>query len=113
MPKRRSAKQPTSKDAKKTENHIDHVDAFIDKLEYPLKAEAKAIRKIIKGVNKNITEQIKWNAPSFRYEGYMVTFNLHAHDQLRLVFHNGAILHDDSGYCRETIRTNGLHIFPA
>jgi hypothetical protein len=43
-------------------------------------------------VNKDITEQIKWKAPSFSYKGeYLVTFNLWEKRKIHLVFHNPAI----------------------
>jgi hypothetical protein len=48
-------------------------------------------------VNPEITEQIKWNAPSFSYKGYMATFNLHPKQHVHLVWHNGAILQDPGG----------------
>ena len=68
------------------------VNEFIDKLDHPFKAEVKMIREIIKNVNPDITEQIKWNAPSFSYQGeYLVTFNLRAKDRIHLVFHNPMI----------------------
>jgi hypothetical protein len=78
-------------------NKTAEVDAFMAKLEHPFKAEVQAVREIIKGVNPLISEQIKWNAPSFSYRGYMATFNLHARRHVHLVWHNGAILHDSSG----------------
>ena len=102
-------KRPTSKSSakktapvkarpvKKVVNKTDQVDAFMDQLDHPFKAEVQAVREIIKGVNKNITEEIKWNAPSFSYKGYLVTFNLWAKQHVHLVFHNGAILNDKSG----------------
>lgn len=62
------------------------------KLEHPLKAEVQAVRETIKGVNPGITEQIKWNAPSFSYRGeYLVTFNLRSANRMRLVWHNPAV----------------------
>lgn len=64
------------------------VDAFLSRLEHPLKAEVLTIREIIKGVDPNITEQIKWNAPSFSYRDYIATFNLHPKHHVHLVFHN-------------------------
>jgi hypothetical protein len=42
-------------------------------------------------VDASITEQIKWNAPSYRTRDYIVTFNFHDPHQLRLIFHNPAI----------------------
>lgn len=68
------------------------VDEFMDKLDHPFKAEVQMIRAIIKSVNKDVTEQIKWNAPSFSYQGeYLVTFNLHEKKRIHLVFHNPEI----------------------
>jgi len=78
-------------------NKTEKVNEFMEKLDHPFKAEVQALRKIIKNVNKNITEDIKWNAPSFSYKGYMATFNLWAKQHVHLIFHNGAILNDKSG----------------
>ena len=74
------------------ENGTKKVDEFMDKLDHPFKAEVQAIRDIIKKVNKAITEEIKWNAPSFSYNGeYLVTFNLWEKEHIHLVFHNPEI----------------------
>lgn len=81
----------------RSENHTDEVDTFMEQLDHPFKAEAQAVRKIIKSVNTNITEQVKWNAPSFSYKGYMATFSLHRKQHLLLIFHNGAVLNDQNG----------------
>ena len=67
------------------------VDEFMVKLDHPLKAEVQALRDIIKGVSPSITEQIKWNAPSYRYKDYIATFNLRATQHVHLIFHNPAI----------------------
>jgi len=65
------------KKANSTTGNTEQVDEFMDKLDHPFKAEVQMIREIIKKVNKEITEQIKWNAPSFSYKGEsLVTFNL-------------------------------------
>lgn len=80
---------------KKTKTSVDHtaqVNEFVEKLDHPLKAEVQMIRDIIKNVNKDITEQIKWNAPSYSYkEQYLVTFNLREKQRIHLVFHNPLI----------------------
>jgi hypothetical protein len=98
-PKKAVTKKPAAKKTvtKPDVNKTDEVDAFMQTLDHSFKAEVQAMRKIIKGVNKNITEQIKWAAPSFSYKGYMVTFNLWAKQHVHLVFHNGAILSNKSG----------------
>jgi uncharacterized protein YdhG (YjbR/CyaY superfamily) len=73
-------------------NNTEAVNEFMVNLEHPFKTEVQAVRDIIKGVNEDITEQIKWNAPSFSYKGnYLVTFNLHARKNVHLVFHNPEI----------------------
>ena len=73
-------------------NNTKRVDEFMDKLDHPFKAEVQAIRDIIKNVNKDITEEIKWKAPSFSYNGeYLVTFNLWEKEHIHLVFHNPEI----------------------
>lgn len=78
-------------------NKTAEVDAFMNELDHPFKAEVQAVRDIIKNVHPGITEQIKWKAPSFSYKGYMATFNLWAKQHVHLIFHNGAILNHDSG----------------
>ena len=68
------------------------VNEFMDNLDHPFKAEVQMLREIIKNVNKDITEQIKWKAPTFSYEGeYLVTFNLWEKGRIHLVFHNPMI----------------------
>jgi len=73
-------------------SRTDKVDEFLENLSHPLKAEVEAVRSIIKGVNKDINEEIKWNAPSFNFKGeYLVTFNLRDEKRIHLVFHNPVI----------------------
>ena len=77
------------KKAKPTPNQTEQVDEFMEKLDHPFKAEVQMIREMIKKVNKDITEEIKWKAPSFSYKGeYLVTFNLWEKKRIHLVFHN-------------------------
>ena len=47
----------------------EQVNEFMEKLDHPFKAEVQLVREIIKNVNRDITEQIKWKAPSFSYHG--------------------------------------------
>jgi len=73
-------------------SRTDKVEEFLRELNHPLKAEVEAVRSIIKGVNKDINEEIKWKAPSFNYKGeYLVTFNLWEMKRIHLVFHNPKI----------------------
>jgi uncharacterized protein YdhG (YjbR/CyaY superfamily) len=73
-------------------SRMDKVDEFMQALDHPLKAEVQIVRDIIKGVDKDIAEEIKWKAPSFNYKGeYLVTFNLREARRIHLVFHNPLI----------------------
>lgn len=73
-------------------SRTDKVEEFLRELSHPLQAEVEAVRSIIKGVNKDINEEIKWNAPSFNFKGeYLVTFNLRDTKRIHLVFHNPLI----------------------
>lgn len=73
-------------------SRTDKVDEFLRERNHPLTAEIEAVRSIIKGVNKDIAEEIKWKAPSFNYKGeYLVTFNLWEEKRIHLVFHNPQI----------------------
>jgi hypothetical protein len=67
------------------------VAEFLDDLDQNKKDQVEALRKVILG-NKNITEHIKWNAPSYVYDGEdRITFNLQNKEGLvRLVLHMGA-----------------------
>jgi len=95
--KRLSFKAGTANDAPKKKkgspfSRTDKVDEFLENLSHPLKAEVEAVRAIIKGVNKDINEEIKWKAPSFNFKGeYLVTFNLREEKRVHLVFHNPMI----------------------
>ena len=72
-------------------NQTEQVDQFLSRLDHPMKTEIEQVRRIILSANEEITEHIKWNAPSFCYKGEdRVTFNLHAKDGIQLIFHRGA-----------------------
>jgi hypothetical protein len=80
-------------------SQIKEVDQFIEQLTHPMKEAVKMIRSIILGADEQITEHIKWNAPSFCYEGEdRVTLNLHAEDRIQLIFHRGAKVKDSTDF---------------
>lgn len=73
------------------------VDGYLRELRHPLKAGVEQLRSAILASNEGITEQVKWNAPSFCYDGVdRVTFRLQPGDRFQLVFHRGAKKRDDS-----------------
>ena len=76
----------------KQANQSEAVNQYMEKLDHPLKAEIERVRELILGSDSQITEHIKWNAPSFCYQGEdRVTFRLFpAVDSIQLIFHRGA-----------------------
>jgi hypothetical protein len=72
-------------------NRNGDVDTFLEALDHPLKNLVQRVRLAILAEDAEITEQVKWNAPSFCIDGDdRVTMNLHAKDKLQLIFHRGA-----------------------
>jgi len=75
------------------------VEQFMQALDHPLKAEIEAIRSLVKGANVSLTEQIKWNAPSYGLDGDdRITLKLHPPRHIQLVFHRGAKVKDASDF---------------
>ena len=66
------------------------VEAFLAALDHPLKREVVALRRILLGVDPAISEEIKWNAPSFRTTQHFATMQLRSKDAVRLILHLGA-----------------------
>jgi Domain of unknown function (DU1801) len=67
------------------------VDTFINELVHCRKPEIEQLRSAILAAPVEITEQVKWNAPSFCCGGDdRVTFRLHPGDRVELIFHRGA-----------------------
>lgn len=72
-------------------NRNQAVTTFIAALGHPFRADIEAVRGAILASDAQITEQIKWNAPSFGYRNDdRVTMRLHPGDRLQLIFHRGA-----------------------
>lgn len=74
------------------------VQAYMDALEHPMKAEIEALRNIIRGASPLISERIKWNAPSYYYHDDLLTFGPPARKtaEILLVFHHPSIVGIDS-----------------
>ncbi len=75
------------------------VDAYMARLQHPLKAEMEAVRTIIREANSKLIERVKWNAPSFFYKKDMLAFNPRAQEfvQLVFVFYDGAMIQEPTG----------------
>lgn len=78
------------------------VEQFLRELEHPRKAEIEDVRALILGAHPGVTEHVKWNAPSFCFEGEdRVTMKLQPRDCLQLVFHRGAKVKASDGFTFE------------
>src|SRR5258707_5311704 len=87
----------------------DKVDEYMKAVKHPLVKVIGELRKIILKTDKEIGEEVKWNAPTFFYTGkmkpfnpkeykrYIIVFNLYQKDCIRLVFPSGARVNDKSG----------------
>ena len=68
-------------------------------LDHPRKEEVEHLRQAIMGARSGVTEHIKWNAPSFCFEGEdRITFRLKPGDRVELIFHRGSKVKDTSGF---------------
>jgi hypothetical protein len=100
---------PKPKETTTKPSDPEKVNAYMAKLKHPLANVVQELREIILNTNREIGEEIKWNAPTFFYAGkmkptnpkeykrYIVVFNLFKQDCIRLVFPSGAKVKDTSG----------------
>jgi len=82
------------------QNDSSAVDSYMRDIDHPFKAEMEAVRAIILGVSDEISERIKWNAPSFFYkEEDLGAFHPRATEyaHLILLFPGGEGMDDGSG----------------
>ncbi|WP_199548538.1 DUF1801 domain-containing protein [Streptomyces sp. N35] len=78
-------------------NRSGKVDTFMETVEHPHKEAVEYLRTAILAADPDLTEQVKWNAPSFCYDGTdRITFQLKSPD-VQLIFHRGAKVKDGTG----------------
>lgn len=66
------------------------VPELLAALDHPHKAGIERLRERILALDPRITEEVKWNAPSFRLDDHFATFRLHPPRNIQLVLHTGA-----------------------
>lgn len=80
------------------------VAQFMAALVHTRRDEVAALRALILSAAPGLTEQIKWNAPSFGPAGQdRITMRLQPGDRLELIFHRGAKPKDASGFVFEDL----------
>lgn len=69
----------------------EEVTSFLDNLNHPLRNEIERIRQIILISNPKLSENIKWNAPNYSYDGEdRITMRIQPPKQIQIIFHRGA-----------------------
>ena len=64
-------------------NRSQEVERLVSGLDHPMKEGIERLRVAILDSNEEITEHVKWNAPSFRYAGEdRATFRLFPEDRV-------------------------------
>lgn len=70
------------------------VDAWFAAKDHPQEIPLQRVREIILSVDPRITESIKWQIPTFAFQGNIVSFNP-AKKFVSLLFHRGAEIPGD------------------
>ncbi|MFC6286501.1 DUF1801 domain-containing protein [Nocardioides sp. GCM10027113] len=70
------------------------VDAWFASCSNPQKDLVQAVRDVVLGADDLVTETIKWQAPTFRYDGNIASLYPKATKHVSLMFHTGAALPD-------------------
>jgi hypothetical protein len=66
------------------------VDAWFARYENPMKEVVLRVRAIVLGADPRIEECIKWQAPTFTFEGNLASFFPKSKQHASLMFHMGA-----------------------
>ncbi|RZJ94850.1 MAG: DUF1801 domain-containing protein, partial [Brevundimonas sp.] len=75
------------------------VAAFIETWPEPIRPLTRRLRDVALGAAPDVTEHIKWNAPSFCVEGDdRITLGLERSGAVRVVLHRGAKAKDAAGF---------------
>jgi hypothetical protein len=72
------------------------VDALVEAMPDPVRAITVEIRKLVMQADRRITEGLKWNSPSFYWNGWFATVNSRKGTEVTLVLHHGPAVRNDS-----------------
>ena len=68
----------------------DEVDRWFERYENPMKDVVQAIRAVVLGADPRVEECIKWQAPTFTFQGNLASFFPRSKKHASLMFHEGA-----------------------
>ncbi|WP_109508906.1 DUF1801 domain-containing protein [Nocardioides speluncae] len=92
-------------------NRNPDVDAWLAAYDNPQKELVQAVRETILGADERVTEAIKWQAPTFMFNGNIASFYPKAKQHASLMFHQGAQLPDPAGPLEGTGETSRVAKF--
>ena len=75
-------------------NKSPEVDAWFAERRPPLEGAQQLVREIILGTDERVTETIKWQTPTFMFNGNIASFNP-AKKFVSILFHRGAEIRGD------------------
>jgi hypothetical protein len=78
------------------------VDAWFETYDNPQSDLVQQVRTAIHDASPEVTEAIKWQAPTFVYRGNIASFYPKTRSHVSLMFHQGASLPDPTGMLEGT-----------
>ena len=73
------------------------VDAWFERYDNPQKSLVVAVRDAVLDADPRVEETIKWQAPTFTFNGNIASFYPRSKHAVSLMFHTGASLPDPAG----------------
>lgn len=73
------------------------VDEWFKSYDNPLRELVNEVREIILATDERISEDIKWQAPTFIYKGNIASFFPKSKKNVSLMFHKGASIPNPDG----------------
>ena len=78
------------------------VDEFLAAQTGDVRAQVELLSEIIRGSSDDLAEHIKWNSPSYVFDGEdRITLNARGSGPVRVVLHQGATTPEDKGAAPE------------
>lgn len=87
---------PPERDVRQEPGGSGAIDSMIGAMDPAFRDVVEAIRRTILGADREITEGVKWNSPSFYLEGWFATVNVRGRGVM-VVLHQGAKTRPGSG----------------
>jgi hypothetical protein len=92
-------------------NHNPDVDTWFDSYDNPQRELVQAVRDVVLATDERVTEAIKWQAPTFMFNGNIASFYPKSKAHVSLMFHVGASLPDPAGLLEGTGETSRVAKF--